>query len=281
MKLQPFVKWVGGKKRSLPYLRSLIPPHFDRYIEPMAGGAALFWDLASDGLLRNKQVILGDCHGWLIKTYEMVRDAPDDLLEILRELEAEYHKAPSKFFYDVRREWNEGGRQDSARMIFLKQTSFNGLWRCNRQGKLNMPWGKYIAPRIHCPDLIQSCSRALQGVELANTCYSDYVDVVTRGDLVYFDPPYFQRFGAYTGIPFMREDHVKLIKHCAAIAARGGHVIYTHGEGPEVRGWLERYWPDGRIQEISTSRSISRTAVGRKRQTDLIVSTEMAHAAAA
>jgi DNA adenine methylase len=280
MQAQPFVKWLGGKSRMLPYLRHAIPAHFNRYAEPMVGGGALFWDLARAGLLQDKEVMLGDNHEWLVHTYELVRDAPDDLLEVLRELQEEYTKAPEQFFYAVRKAWNDG-RRNSARFIFLKQTAFNGLWRCNRKGQVNMPWGKYPAPRICCPELIHACSKMLQGVHIIHASYADWVDQLGAGDFVYFDPPYFQRFGAYVGRPFAYEDHVTLVEHCADISRRGGHVLYTHADTPKSRSWLENNWPGAYLHHASTSRSVSRTVAGRIKTKDLVVCSEAINAEAA
>ena len=142
--VKPFTKWIGGKGQVVEQLARAVPRDFERYVEPMVGGGALFWHLAAKGRLRDRKVLLGDDNPWLIDAYKLVRDDPNDLIEILRELAAEYAKAPEAFFYDVRDAWNADVRRDAARFLFLKKMSFNGLWRVNRKGELNMPWG-------HCP----------------------------------------------------------------------------------------------------------------------------------
>jgi site-specific DNA-adenine methylase len=44
---KPIVMWAGGKTRLLPELMSRVPPRMRTYAEPFAGGAALFFALAS------------------------------------------------------------------------------------------------------------------------------------------------------------------------------------------------------------------------------------------
>lgn len=262
----------------LPALRKSIPQAFNRYIEPMVGGGALFWDLAAKGLLRGKDVILADTNEWLMRTYGMVRDAPDDLLEVCRELEAEYYKRPEEFYYEVRAAWN-AGEQSSARFIFLKQTSFNGLWRYNKAGLVNMPWGKYKNPRIADSQMLHSCSRALEGVELRLGDYAALEPSLEHGDFVYFDPPYHRTFDAYSAASFTGVHHVNLVHHCAQLTARGVHVAYTHQESPEVWGWLDNLWTHATVIPVAARRVVNSNGHGRTPVMDLLVTSSTAERA--
>ena len=46
-RLQPIVKWAGGKEKELKYILPNIPS-FDRYIEPIVGGASVFMAMKAD-----------------------------------------------------------------------------------------------------------------------------------------------------------------------------------------------------------------------------------------
>ncbi|MHB1968866.1 MAG: DNA adenine methylase, partial [Acidimicrobiales bacterium] len=75
--LRPIVKWAGGKRQVLPSIRPLVPSGFKRYIEPFLGGGAVLFDLAP------KRAIVNDLNTELIAMYEVVRDSPDELIDVL------------------------------------------------------------------------------------------------------------------------------------------------------------------------------------------------------
>ncbi|GIV85650.1 MAG: hypothetical protein KatS3mg052_2657 [Candidatus Roseilinea sp.] len=83
-----------------------------------------------------------------------------------------------------------GLAERAARMIYLNKTGYNGLYRVNRQGKFNVPFGRYKAPKYLDEDNLLAVSRALRNVEILCAPF-DTVTARTRpGDWVYFDPPY-------------------------------------------------------------------------------------------
>jgi len=59
-KYQPFIKWVGGKRGLLSQLLEKFPKDFENYHEPFLGGGAVFFELYSQGLLKEKKVFLSD-----------------------------------------------------------------------------------------------------------------------------------------------------------------------------------------------------------------------------
>src|SRR3954466_8805232 len=81
---RPFIKWAGGKRQLLPELQSCVPAHFERYIEPFVGGGALVCG-ASNGPLgsgRKPRALLADVNQRLIRTYQGVRDAVEDVIAL-------------------------------------------------------------------------------------------------------------------------------------------------------------------------------------------------------
>lgn len=267
----PFVKWVGGKTQLLPQLVRFIPRKFDRYIEPMLGGGALFWKLASMGLLEGKQVLLADVHAPLMEAYRAVRETPGQVATDLGGLERLYLRDPETVYYYQRDLWNSG-RHTAARFIFLKQTSFNGLWRTNSRGELNMPWGHYQKPRLYDLNALAQCSKTLQGIDLRCCSYRDLLPELGReGDFIYFDPPYLGTFGAYSALPFKASEHETLIQDCAELTRQGAYVLYSHQANPTIRAWLETYWERAKVVEVTARRFINRDGQGRKPVAELLV----------
>ena len=271
----PVYKQVGGKTQLLSDLINACPENPGSYCEPFAGGAALFFGLSRLGRLGGTRVVLSDSSMDLIRTLRDVRDEPTKLILTLGQFEKQYHTQGAELlYYRIREAWNQG-RRSAARFIFLRQTSFNGLWRFNKDGKLNMAFGHYSKPRILDAEGIRAASKALKHVDLK--C-ADWVDVVGDrdwgpGDVVYFDPPYMGCFNQYDADGFFPEEHEALLAWCGQLADRGAHVIYTNEDRPPVRELLEKHWPTARTITRGSRRFINRDGQGRQPIPDLIACT--------
>jgi DNA adenine methylase len=129
---RPILKWAGGKSSLLHVLSKYIPKDFKKYVEPFVGGGAMFFSIQPDS------GILGDANGELIACYEAVKDMPEAVI-----ISLSTYKVNSEEFYRVRAQ-NPRVLSDverAARMIFLNKTCFNGLYRVNRFGQFNTPFG--------------------------------------------------------------------------------------------------------------------------------------------
>ena len=152
---KPFLKWVGGKRKVLKWLRDLYPPSYGRYYEPFVGGGAVFFDLGP------KRATLSDTNEELIECYCTVRDRVDELIEALK-----IHVYDKEYYYRIREQ--DPGDLDpvkrAARMIFLNHTGFNGLYRVNSKGKFNVPFGRYVNPTICAEPTLRACSSRLASI---------------------------------------------------------------------------------------------------------------------
>lgn len=215
----PFVKWAGGKTRLLPKLYAFVPSEFNRYFEPFLGGGAMFFYLIS---VKNKKFTsyLSDINSELINSYEVIRDNVEKLIEILKVYEIEYKKSLSEYYYKLRANVvaTNGGVEGAARFITLNRTCYNGLYRVNRQGVFNVPWGKYNDPVICNSKNLRNVSLALHHSK-ATIKATDYkkilLDKAKEGDFIYLDPPYNPAsstayFTKYTHTGFNYKDQVEL-----------------------------------------------------------------------
>src|SRR5581483_4365453 len=160
---RPIVKWAGGKSKLLTELLPRIPAEVRTYAEPFAGGAALFFALASDPTRTIGRAILCDQNEELIAMYRAVKTTPEKVIAALAE-----YKYDEELFYEVRDRSTEGMTdvERGARFIFLNKTCFNGLWRVNSKGKFNVPFGRYDNPRIVDEEGLVEASKALAIAEL-------------------------------------------------------------------------------------------------------------------
>ena len=260
---RPIVKWAGGKTQLLPDLLPKIPKDCGTYIEPFLGGGALFF------ALRPEKAVLADSNPELINMYQQIAADPDVVIAKLTQYEN-----TSEMFYAVRgQRWEElPPAEAAARMLYLNRTCFNGLYRVNRQGIFNVPFGNYAHPRICAPELLYAASQALQQVTIICADFRQVLQEYAReGDFIYLDPPYLpaasaQGFTSFTKDNFSLRDHAALAREAARLSALGCTVLLTSSNHPVVREW---YAP-AQIELVKSKRPISRSADTRSGE-DLII----------
>lgn len=260
---KPILKWAGGKTQMLGDLLPKVPSSYGRYIEPFLGGGAMFF------ALQPEQAVIADSNPELINLYRQVANHVDDVVCQLKKYEN-----TQEMFYAVRgQDWTMLPEAEAAaRTIFLNKTCFNGLYRVNKKGRFNVPFGKYKNPKICDEEGLKAASAALKKAEIV--C-GDYLLVLEHyaqpGDFVFLDPPYlpiseYSDFKRYTKEQFYEEDHVELAKMVKTLHERGCHVILTNSNHPLVH---ELYAPFT-IDVIQTKRHISCNGSTRKGE-DVIV----------
>ena len=261
--VKPILKWAGGKTQMLGDLLPKVPKSYGRYIEPFFGGGAMFF------ALQPENAIIADSNPELINMYRQVAENVDEVISCLKKYENS-----SEMFYAVReQDWMCLSKSEAAaRTIFLNRTCFNGLYRVNKQGKFNVPYGKYTNPRICDEEGLKAASEALKKAEILCGDYLLVLDHYAQaGDFVFLDPPYlpiseYADFKRYTKEQFYEEDHIELAKMIIRLQERGCHVVLTNSNHPLVH---ELYAPFT-IDVIQTKRHISCNGSTRKGE-DVIV----------
>ena len=260
---KPILKWAGGKTQMLGDLIPKVPTSYGRYIEPFFGGGAMFFALQPENAL------IADSNPELINMYRQIAEHVDDVIKYLKTYEN-----TSEMFYEIRSlEWTTLPEAEAAaRTIFLNKTCFNGLYRVNKQGKFNVPFGKYKNPKFCDEEGLRAASEVLKKAEII--C-GDYLLVLEHyakpGDFIFLDPPYlpiseYSDFKRYTKEQFYEEDHIELAKIIMKLHERGCHVILTNSNHPLVH---ELYAPFT-IDVVQTKRHISCKGNTRKGE-DVIV----------
>lgn len=260
---RPLLKWAGGKTQIIPNLIGAMPKKFDNYIEPFIGGGALFFHLSP------KSAVIADSNPELISLYQQIAK---DYMPVLKLLE----KMPNaeEYFYLERSKKFEGLSpiQAAARTIYLNRTCFNGLYRVNKSGGFNVPYGRYKDPKIADAHLLKSASVALGG---ATIVLGDYKEVLQKyakkSDLVFLDPPYlpisqYSDFQRYTKEQFYEDDHRELAAEVSRLSEIGCHVLLTNSNHPLVH----ELYSDFHIEVLSTKRNINSRATLRKGQDVLV-----------
>ena len=262
---RPFLKWAGGKTALLPEILPRLPKKIKTYYEPFVGGGAVFFALAAEG--RFERAVLGDANQELVETYFSIKE---DLDQVILRLKAHAGKHSEEYFYKVRA---QRGVYIAARMIYLNKTCFNGLYRVNKKGGFNVPFGRYSNPTI-CDEVnLRAVSSALAGVEVVAIDFEAAVQDAHRGDTVYFDCPYVPAsdtasFTAYTKGGFGPEEQERLRDVAKRLDARGVHVLLSNSDTPFVRKLYKGF----KIEEVQAPRRVNSKGSKRGNVGELLIS---------
>lgn len=253
--MRPVLKWAGGKARLLPDILERLPSEISTYYEPFVGSGAVFFALA--GTKRFKRAVLSDRNPELINVYTALQKNCDEVISHLRDYRDEHGR---DFYYEVRALTPDDldPFERAARTIYLNKTGFNGLYRVNRSGGFNVPFGRYAKPNICNEPRLLATAEALRGVTIQVKDFEAACEESRRGDAVYFDPPYVplsktSSFTAYHSEAFDEAEHKRLAKVFDRLAKRSVRVVLSNSDTPVTRALYEKW----RIDPISVSRPIN------------------------
>lgn len=246
----PF-RYAGGKF----YARKLIMEHITAhttYIEPFCGGASIFF--AKEKATTNW---LNDIDADLINTLTVIRDNPNDLIELLKRRNAKVSRIPAHLTSSVKigeplpalkelhaffkNEYKpQSDLERALRWFYLNRTSYSGI-----MNHANMYWGygdKYsMQPKYWGRNILRT-SEKLQGVRLTCLDFEEVVRNAEDGALLFIDPPYFNADqDKFYQCFFSREDHLRLL-NCLREHSNRLNYFITYDNVEEIR---EMYaWAD-------------------------------------
>ncbi|MBO5918407.1 MAG: Dam family site-specific DNA-(adenine-N6)-methyltransferase, partial [Oscillospiraceae bacterium] len=179
-----FVKWAGGKGQLLEVLKANLPEGMGttitKYAEPFVGGGALLFALLSEYSF--EEVYINDNNKELINTYSVIKDCCGELIQMLVDMQSKYNACADNeeqqaYYYEQRNRYNTLSLNDDTRIekaalfIFINRTCFNGLYRVNRKGCYNVPFGKHSNPTICDAENLLKISVALKNVIMHSCDY--------------------------------------------------------------------------------------------------------------
>jgi DNA adenine methylase len=264
---RPFLKWAGGKTRLLSTILPHVPATFADYHEPFLGAGSVFFAVHRRATGRCH---LSDLNTELVNAWHAVQRRPAELLAAL----GEYSGLNSeKEYYAVRDSaWPEDEIGRAARFIYLNQTAWNGLWRVNKWGVFNVPWGARPFRGLD-PDDVHAVAQVLRKADVAEMDFRDVLQRPKRGDFVYLDPPYLpvsdtSKFHGYTERRFRAPDLAELADICRGLTRRGVRWLMSNRDTPRVRDLFSH----ARIVRFTTRRSV---AAQNKRDIEPVASPEV------
>ncbi len=258
----PVLKWVGGKRQLLPEIEQHLPNSFSTYYEPfLGGGAVLFY-------LQPAQAVVNDINAELINVYEVIRSNCPALL-----IDLQKHRNEAEYFYRLRAKDRDEARyaklspvERASRILYLNKTCYNGLFRVNRKGQFNVPFGRYKNPNIVNEARIRAAHRYFNRATVTFMCgdFAAAVEKSEAGDFVYFDPPYdpvstSAIFTAYVRGGFGRGQQLRLKELCDQLSSRRVKFLLSNS----ATDFILDLYRDYEINIVQARRAVNTKARGR------------------
>jgi DNA adenine methylase len=241
------------------------PQEFGTYYEPFLGSGALFFSL------RPGKAVLSDVIEPLIETYRTIRRTPAAVFKSTLQWEVS-----REAFYEVRKmsplEMTEVDR--AARFLYLNKTAWNGLYRVNRAGQFNVPFGMPKSSRIVTQQQLEDAACHLAFADLTVADYLSIIRGAQPNDFVFVDPPYAsaetsRSFTHYNSTLFSWQDQVTLAGVCRELADRGVHIVVTNADKSEIRDLYDDFY----VGSIARQSTLAGSSKHRRRTTELVFST--------
>jgi DNA adenine methylase len=236
----PFLKWPGGKRWACPMIVPIVRQHLKKkYYEPFLGGGAVFF------ALRPECAILSDTNPELIQVYRNVRARCSDVITALKTLPVD-----AETYRQIRKTRGETALANAVRLLYLNRTAFGGMYRLNKRGEFNVPYGGgERSPEILWRrQLLQRAATALRGAALFARGFEHSLRTAEAGDVVYCDPTYTvmhetNNFRRYNESNFSWSDQELLARLCKKATGRGVVVIVSNAYHDEIRKLYHPYQP--------------------------------------
>jgi DNA adenine methylase len=295
---RPFLKWAGGKTQLLGEFNKRLPEELKtgeitKYAEPFIGGGAVFFSLNQKFSFEHCTIC--DASEELILTYRVIKKSVNKLIDKLEILESEYLAKDEKdrelLYYEIRDAFNRRlpeinfqkysaeWVERAAGIIFLNRTCFNGLFRLNRKGEFNVPFGKYRNPEILNEDNLNDVATLLKTTRIVFGDFTGCRKFVDDRSFVYFDPPYrplnqTSSFTSYSKDGFFDTDQIRLAEFFKELDKKGAKIMLSNSD-PRNEDPADTFFDDlfsgYTIERVPAKRMINSNGSRRGKINELII----------
>lgn len=296
---KPFLKWAGGKRQLINDLVSRLPVEVTKtktistYIEPFVGGGSFFFHLQNNYQI-DKSVII-DINPDLVLAYKTIKSHVKELIIALENIQSEYHTLKvserEKYYYAKRTEFNDGLRaikygsfsaswiERTKLLIFLNRTCFNGLFRQNKKGEFNVPFGKHKNPTICDSENLIEVSKSLKKTTILCGDFQLSEKYVSKNTLIYLDPPYrplkkATSFTSYSKEGFTDEDQRRLADYYKRMDKVGASLILSNSDPHNsdlTDNFFENLYKKFLIKKVRANRNINSKGLSRGSISELMI----------
>jgi len=295
---RPFLKWAGGKTQLLDEFAKRLPVELNgnkitKYVEPFIGGGAVYFYLNRNFSFENCYIC--DVNEELILTYRVIQKSVKKLVAELETLQADYlaksEENREEFFYEIRdafnqnlpginfRKYSSAWIERAARIIFLNRTCYNGLFRVNRNGEFNVPFGNYRNPDILNEENLKDVATLLKKTKILSGDFTQCGKFVDPHTFVYFDPPYrplnqTSSFTSYSKDGFSDTDQLRLVEFFEELDAKGAKIMLSNSDPRNENPcdtFFDDLFPEFYIERVPARRRINCNGSRRGNINELII----------
>ena len=223
------IRWAGSKKRILNVMLESFEKDKENYIEPFLGSGVVMINVLNNlDVLQYKNIYVNDINSNIISFYKLLKSKPKVLIQSLLELSNDYNcknqVEQEKMFYEIREKFNNTKENKEVYFYFLMKVGFNGVYRENKQGKFNVPFGRKEKFIVNEDNLL-TISKLIKNVKFYNLSYEKFFDILLKtgklnNSFIYCDPPYIpddelvsQKQELYTSGKFNHFEFVKILNN--------------------------------------------------------------------
>jgi len=227
---KPFLRWAGGKRWLSKHIESIPKLEINNYHEPFLGGGSVFFHLEN-----YKTAYLSDLNSDLINAYNCIKKNPNEIILLLSD-----YKNTEDEYYKIRKTIFKSNIEEAAKFIYLNKTSFNGIYRVNKEGIFNVPYGFRKNIDLIDKENLLVVSKKLKRTKILHQDFSKIEKNIQKSDLVFLDPPYTvahenNGFIAYNQKIFSIEDQKKLSLLVEKIKDIGAYYIMTNAKHDAIK----------------------------------------------
>ncbi len=295
---KPFLKWAGGKTQLLEQFAQYFPAELkngeiENYYEPFLGSGAVFFFVAQNYPI--EKAFLSEINEELILTFKVVKNDVLFLIDSLERLKEDYYylsdTEQESYFYTIRDLYNKEKLKidfstyssnwinRAAQIIFLNKTCYNGLFRLNKKGEFNVPFGRYKNPGILDEENLRRVSEILQIAEINLTDFEQIKKNITHNFFIYFDPPYrplskTANFTSYSKYDFKDMDQLRLAKLFKELGMNNNKLMLSNSDPKNENpndNFFETAYQGFRIKRVKANRMINCNAGKRGSINELII----------
>ena len=257
--MSTILKWAGNKSRLMPELIKHLPAG-DRLVEPFAGSCAVMMNTDYPAYL------VADVNPDLINLYRQVKEHTRPFIVVALSLFNQNQTEEN--YYQVRKDFNFNAAlpllERAAQFLYLNRHGHRGLCRYNKRGEFNNPYGYYKEPYFPLAEIEAFAAKA-QRATFECLDYSETLNMVCAGDVVYCDPPYHGTFTAYHTAGFSDDDQHSLACILLGISERNP-VIVSNSDTLFTRSIYREFG----LNKVTAARSISLSAGEKKQAAEII-----------
>ncbi len=274
--MKSFIIWSGGKTRSLKKIHQNLPKEINNYFEPFVGGGSVFMSLKDK--IKGK-IYISDINNILINSYKIIRDYPKKFYKKLNNLIKEYNNSYDKkqFYLDKRNIFNNRINKldfyNAVLFYFLIRAGFNGQWRLNSSGLLNMGWGRHPKLIEYKPENVLELSKFLKKVNIKSSHYKNILKKIKKHDFVYLDPPYLPiktqktNFNAYTASKWGPKEHGEFFDFVHKLNNKGAYILMSNNN----LSIIKKIFPTFKFKSLKILRSVGSKSSSKKIIKELLI----------